>query len=256
VVDREHEDLVRRSFGQQTHLFRGPDSIFAQREATALSWIEPLHHDMIVLDVACGAAHASEPVAPHVRQVIGVDLTPALLRIGDERLREKGISNVLLQEANAEALPFVDESFDVVFCRSSLHHFADPRRAVDEMFRVCRVGGRVVLMDLIAPLPDNRDQFDHVHRLLDPSHVRTFVGTELIDLVPDGVDGLVYADTTTSRFPVDVAFSDLSQQAEVLALLRAEADGDVDATGFGPVAEDDRVVVSFVTTTLHAERRS
>ena len=125
VVDREHEETVRRSFGQQTHLFTGPDSIFAQREASALSWIEPLHADMIVLDVACGAGRTSEPVAPHVRQVIGVDLTPALLRIGDQRLREHGITNVLLQEANAESLPFVDESFDIVFCRSSLHHFAD-----------------------------------------------------------------------------------------------------------------------------------
>ena len=109
-------------------------------------------------------------------------------------------------------------------------------------------------MDLIAPLPENRDQFDHIHRLLDPSHVRTFVGTELIDLVPNGVDGLAYADTTTSRFPIDVAFSDLSEQAEVLGLLRAEANGDVDATGFGPVEEDERVVVSFITSVVHAEK--
>ena len=109
-------------------------------------------------------------------------------------------------------------------------------------------------MDLIAPLPDNRDQFDHIHRLLDPSHVRTFIGTEFIDLVPDGVDGLAYADTNTSRFPIDVAFSDLSEQAEVLALLRAEANGDVDATGFGPVEEDERVVVSFITSVVHAEK--
>jgi ubiquinone/menaquinone biosynthesis C-methylase UbiE len=187
--------------------------------------------------------------------VVGVDLTPALLRIGDQRLRENGITNVLLQEANAELLPFVDESFDVVFCRSSLHQFADARRAVDEMFRVCRVGGRVVLMDLIAPLAESRDQFDHIHRLLDPSHVRVFLGSELVNLVPDGVDGLAYADTTTSRFPIDVAFSDLSEQAEVLALLRAEANGDAAGTGFGPVEEDGRIVVSFITSVVHAERK-
>jgi ubiquinone/menaquinone biosynthesis C-methylase UbiE len=254
MVDRHHEDVVRRSFEQQVPLFSGPDSIFAQRPSSALSWIEPLGPDMIVLDVACGAAHATEPIAPHVRQVVGVDLTPALLRLGRDRLRNAEIGNVLLQEANAESLPFVDESFDIVFCRSSLHHFADARQAVREMFRVCRIGGRVVLMDLIAPIPEARDQFDHIHRLLDPSHVRTFLGNELVDVVPGGVDGLAYADTTTSRFPIDVAFSAQSESDAVLELLRAEADGTADATGFGPVVEDGRVVVSFITCVLHAER--
>src|SRR5205823_520870 len=134
----------------QVALFSGPDSPFARR-ADQLGWIGPLTLDMIVLDVACGAAHASEPLAAEVRQVVGIDITPALLMLGAQRLRAAGIRNVLLQEANAEALPFLDESFDVVFCRSSLHHFADPERAVTEMVRVCRTGGRIVLVDLIAP---------------------------------------------------------------------------------------------------------
>jgi ubiquinone/menaquinone biosynthesis C-methylase UbiE len=254
MVDRGHEEVVRRSFEQQAPLFAGADSIFAQRPSGTLSWIEPLSNDMIVLDVACGAGHAAEPVARRVRQVVGVDLTPALLHIGRERLRDAKIENVLFQEANAELLPFVDESFDIVFCRSSLHHFADAQRAVEEMFRVCRIGGRVVIVDLIAPLAYARDQFDHIHRLLDPSHVRTFLGDELVELVPGGVDVLTYADTTTSRFPIDVAFGDQSDSAAVLDLLHAKADGTADATGFGPVVEDGKVVVSFISCVIHAER--
>jgi SAM-dependent methyltransferase len=256
MPDQQHEALIRTTFEMQVPIFTGPGSVFAQRSEGSLAWIEPLHDDMIVLDVACGAGHAAEPVAPHVRQVIGVDLTPALLRLGHDRLREAGINNVLLQEANAESLPFLDESFDVVYCRASLHHFADPQAAVDEMFRVCRVGGRVVILDLIAPIPESRDQFDHVHRLLDPSHVRAFTGTELVDLVPGGVEGMSYADTNTLRFPVEGVIGEHSDGDAAVALLRSEAAGEIDPTGFGPIVEDDQTIVSFVMCVVHAERAS
>src|SRR5437763_142841 len=96
-----HDELVRRSFAQQVHLFEGESSPFAQRPRTTLSWLEPLDAQMLVLDVACGAAHASELAAPHVRQVVGIDLTRELLASGAARLRGAGIGNVLLQEGNA-----------------------------------------------------------------------------------------------------------------------------------------------------------
>lgn len=182
MSDGDHDEVVRRSFEHQVPLFSGPGSPFAHRPAGTLSWIEPLDQDMVVLDVACGAAHAADPVAPCVREIVGIDLTQALLRVGAQRLREQGIANVLLQEGDAEALPFVDESFDLVYCRSSLHHFADPYRAVGEMVRVCRRGGRLVLVDLVAPSGEVRERFDYVHRLIDPSHVRSFLESELASL--------------------------------------------------------------------------
>ena len=235
-------------------LFSGPESPFALRASGPLAWIAPLTADMIVLDVACGAAHASEPIAPAVRQVVGIDLTTALLRVGAQRLGDAGISNILLQEANAESLPFLDESFDVVFCRSSLHHFADPPQAVAEMARVCRTGGRVVLMDLVAPDTDGRDLFDHVHRLLDPSHVRTLLESELAQLLPGGIDTLTYADTSTTRLPIDIVFSEQSDRDAVFQLLRADLGGTGSSTGFDPAEEDGKIVVSFTTCVAHAKR--
>ena len=238
MTSPDHNEVVRRSFAQQVSLFSGPDSPFARRSSATLAWIEPLADDMIVLDVACGAAHAAEPVAPHVRQIIGIDLTPELLGLARQRLRDNDIDNVLLQEGNAEVMPFVDESFDVVFCRSSLHHFADPYRAVDEMVRVCRIGGRVVLVDLIAPDPAVRERFDQIHRLLDPSHVRTFVEPELANLLPGGINALSYGDTSTIRLPIDIAFTDQSAKHEAIELLRAELHAGAEPTGFDPAEEE------------------
>ncbi len=54
------------------------------------------------------------------------------------------------QEGDATALPFVDASFDLVFCRTAVHHFPDPAVVVAEMARVCRPGGRVAIADLIV----------------------------------------------------------------------------------------------------------
>jgi SAM-dependent methyltransferase len=248
VTAPDHNEVVKRSFTRQVSLFSGPDSIFAERATSAVSWIEPLTPDMIVLDVACGAAHVSEPLAPLVRQVVGIDLTRALLDLAAARLRERNVRNVLLQESNAEALPFLDDSFDIVFCRSSLHHFGNPQRAVGEMARVCRAGGRVVLMDLVVPSDEERELFDHVHRLLDPSHVRTFLEPELAALAPGE---LCYASTAPIRMPIDVAITEQSDRAEVERLLRADADGTGASTGFDPVFEDGKLVVSFTSCVVH-----
>jgi ubiquinone/menaquinone biosynthesis C-methylase UbiE len=254
VTASEHDQVTRRSFEQQVSIFASRDSLFAKRAAEPLSWIEPLADDMIVLDVACGAAHASEPIAPHVRQIVGVDLTPALLAIGAQRLRDAGIGNVLLQEANSESLPFLDESFDLVFCRASLHHFEHPERAIAEMVRVCRVGGRVVLMDLVAPAADVREQFDHVHRLLDPSHMRTYTEPELAELLPGGIDALIYADTMSMRFPIEGAVAEHSDRDALFAALDAEMHGDGPPSGLEPAEEGDKLTVTFMMCVVHAPR--
>ena len=122
-------------------------------------------------------------------------------------------------------MPFIDESFDVVFCRSSLHHFADPELAVAEMARVCRTSGRVVLVDLLAPDDERRDRFDHVHRLLDPSHVRTYTEPELAGMLPGGAAGVSYRSTMSGRLPIDVIITEQSDRDAVLAALRAELSG-------------------------------
>ncbi len=251
MTTEEHEHVVRRSFERQVGLFSGPDSPFAQRPAGTLSWLEPLDLEMVALDVACGAAHAAEAAAPRVRQVVGIDLTPTLLELGAQRLRDAGVMNVLLQEGNAESLPFVDASFDVVFCRGSLHHFADPHRAVVEMVRTCRPGGRVVLLDLIAPSAEERDTFDDLHRLIDPSHMRSFTERELAALL-DGLT-LTHGETLPIRMPIDIALTEQSERETVLAALRADAAGGR-PTGFDPVAEDGSFLVSFTTCFVHGTR--
>ena len=250
------DEEVRRTFGQQVELFAAPDSPFARRSLLPTSWLQPLDATMIVLDVACGAAHAAEEIAPHVRQVVGLDLTPDLLSVGDHRLRQAGVRNVLLQQGNAAALPFVDASFDVVFCRSALHHFRDPRATVHEMARVCRAGGRVVVTDMVAPGAEVREAFDALHCRIDPSHMGVLLSEEILELLASEVGPISHGDLSdTFRLPIDAMLTDASDRELVRAILANEVNGGA-VSGFAPELDDESgtITVAFATATVHASK--
>ena len=252
----EHDAVTRTSFERQVGLFTGADAPFARRADTVTGWVEPLAPGMVVLDVACGAGHVAEQLAPHVRQVVGVDLTRALLDAGAARLRDAGVDNVLLQEGTVAGLPFVDASFDLVVCRTALHHFVDPERAVDEMRRVCRPGGRVVVADMVAPAAEVRERFDAVHRVLDPSHVRALLDTELVGLLEEHVGAVTRAEPVPAlRLPIDLITTPAGDGDAVRAALAAELDGG-EATGFEPTRDGDVVQVAFHITVVEARRAS
>lgn len=249
----DHAQTVRQSFSQQTRLFSDTDAVFAARQPT-VPWLEPLTPDMIVLDVACGAGHVAELAAPRVRQVVGLDVTPELLRIAARRLRDAGVANVLLQEGNAARLPFLSASFDLVYCQAALHHFPDPRPYVAEMARVCRPGGRVVVSDMVAPSPRLRGPFDALHRRIDPSHAATLLDSEITTLLRAEVGPLV-ADGTRRRstLPLDRILTPVADREGVLAELHAElADGP--STGFAPTLVDGQIHISVTTISAQAQR--
>jgi ubiquinone/menaquinone biosynthesis C-methylase UbiE len=252
----DHDETVRRSFERQTGLFTGEDAVFARRSPAAPEWVGPLHPDLIVLDVACGAGHVSEEIAPHVRQVVGVDMTPALLCLGAERIAAAGIPNVLLQEGDASRLAFVDGSFDLVVCRSALHHFADPADPVAEMARVCRAGGRVVISDMVAPDAGTRSAFDALHRRIDPSHVSCLLDAELAEMVERAV-GPIDRTERAGRFtvPIDRILTEVADRAATLDALQAEIAGGP-ATGFSPATgPDGELLVTFGSAVVEAARR-
>jgi ubiquinone/menaquinone biosynthesis C-methylase UbiE len=132
-----------------------------------------------VLDVACGPGIVACLLARETAHVTGLDLTPAMIEQAQNRQAELGLSNVDWQVGEALPLPFPDEEFSLVFTRYSFHHFLDPMAVLREMVRVCRPGGRVVVVDVFASSPEQRSAYDAVEKLRDPSHVRALLLEEL-----------------------------------------------------------------------------
>jgi len=106
----------------------------------------------VVLDVGCGAGIdaliAARRVTPRGR-VIGLDMTPAMLDRARRHAAEMGLDNVEWREGLMEALPLPDASVDAVVCNGVLNLSTRKSRALAEMRRVLRPGGRAAIADLV-----------------------------------------------------------------------------------------------------------
>ena len=101
-----------------------------------------------VLEIGFGTG-ANLPFYPPGLRLTGVDLSPRMLAVGQDRARELGIG-VELVEADAQALPFEDATFDSVVSTLVLCAVPDERATIAELHRVLRPGGRLLLLDHIG----------------------------------------------------------------------------------------------------------
>ena len=120
-----------------------------------------------LLDLGCGTGHLL--VALHDAIVAkklpslhlhGIDIGTESVRLCQEALVNAGIEDIDVREGDGASMPYADESFDVVVTSLSLHHWTNPRVVFDEIYRVLRPGGLLVLFDM------RRDCRKSWHRLL------------------------------------------------------------------------------------------
>ncbi|MEO8588967.1 MAG: methyltransferase domain-containing protein [Flavobacteriales bacterium] len=98
-----------------------------------------------VLDIAAGTGEPGLSIAKMIPggKVVITDLAEGMLQVAAEKAALAGLPNVELKEADANALPFADNSFDAVSCRMGYMFFPDMQQAANEMARVLKPGGRV-----------------------------------------------------------------------------------------------------------------
>jgi ubiquinone/menaquinone biosynthesis C-methylase UbiE len=219
-----------RSFTRQAAAFE--DARYNRLFTTDSEWLFerlPLTADDLVLDVAAGTGHVARRLAPNVHVVVALDATRAMLEQG----RAQAPPNVLFVQGDAERLPFLDDSFDVVVTRFAVHHFEDPVIQLAEVRRVSR--GRLAVADLVAH-PEAAETQNRLETLRDPSHTRMLELEELTKLV--GTDDVEVRDVVRPLEPW-LAQTDTPPEAadEIRAALRAELDGGA-PTGFRPTVRD------------------
>lgn len=172
-MDSNTKSLVRSRFG--AHAANYVSSRSHARGSSLARLVELTQPLRIwrVLDIATGAGHTALALAPHVAYVVASDLTPEMLDVARDLARQRGISNISFADADAEDLPFTDQTFDLVTCRIAPHHFADVPRFVSEVARVLRPGGFFGLVDNISPdAIDLAEPYNAIEKLRDPSHGR------------------------------------------------------------------------------------
>jgi ubiquinone/menaquinone biosynthesis C-methylase UbiE len=156
-----------------------------------------------MLDVACGPGIVVCAFAPRVLCATGIDITPAMIERARTLGAARGLGNVTFHIGDVERLPFADAAFSIVVSRLSFHHFEHPGAVLSEMFRVCRPGGAVAVVDLTASSdPVRAAAGNRVERLRDPSHVRSLTTAELEALFASA--GLPLPATTSYRLELEL----------------------------------------------------
>jgi ubiquinone/menaquinone biosynthesis C-methylase UbiE len=138
-----------------------------------------LRGDERALDVGTGAGALAFALAPLVREVVGLDPVPELLELA----RARALPNTEFLEGDGTALPFPDGAFDLAGTHRTLHHVAQPERIVAELARVTSPGGRVLVVDQLAPDdPAAAVTLHEFETARDPSHTRLLTDRELREL--------------------------------------------------------------------------
>jgi len=173
------KEEVRREFRRRARAYSA--GVFADEKALekALGFASPEPRDL-VLDVATGAGFLAFAFAERCRLVVALDLTLEMLSRA-RAVKAASASRALLVAGDVESLPFPGQVFDLVLCRYSFHHFPRPEVALQEMTRVCRDGGRVVVIDGVAPEDAEKAAYlNRMERLRDPGHVKLYSRGELL----------------------------------------------------------------------------
>jgi ArsR family transcriptional regulator len=116
---------------------------------------------LVVGDLGCGTGQLTATVAPYVRQVIAVDSSADMLEAA--RARVAGASNVELRQGELESLPIATGELDAAMLSLVLHHSPAPPKALSEVARVLKPGGRVLVVDMLPhEREDYQQQMGHV----------------------------------------------------------------------------------------------
>jgi ubiquinone/menaquinone biosynthesis C-methylase UbiE len=152
--------------------------------------------DERVLDAGTGTGAVAFAIAPLVREVVAVDLVPEML--AEARRRGGDFPNVTFVEGDLTRLPPGLGPFDITASVRTLHHIARPELVIAELARAARPGGRILVVDQLAPSdPVVAVELNRFERARDPSHTRALQDVDLRQLFE--ANGLILLRTQFDR---------------------------------------------------------
>ena len=242
----DHNETVRKEFTHQAESFGKQGLTLSSQEY--LAWMVdmlPLDPEFRILDVATGTGHLSRAIAPHVRQVVAIDMTPKMLEKAKEESKRAGLDNINFEEGDAAALPYQDNSFDIVVSRLALHHFEKPQLQLGEMVRVCKSDHAVGIIDLISPSDQSLiATYNCLERMRDASHTIALTKEQLAEAMEAA--GLAISRMDSRDLHVDFGLwaemtgTDTHKKSEISKTLKQELDGGA-KTGMRPFSEEGKL---------------
>jgi SAM-dependent methyltransferase len=178
----DQQQLSARQFGTSAANYLTSPVHAAGADLERLSVVAVQQQPARVLDLGCGAGHASFALARGgARRITAYDPSSDMLAVVAQEAAARGHEGIETCVGAAEALPFENNTFDLVVTRYSAHHWATVPRALAECARVTVRGGRLIVIDVIAPeMPLLDTSLQVIEFLRDASHVRNYRVSEWV----------------------------------------------------------------------------
>jgi SAM-dependent methyltransferase len=166
-----HSASIRNEFAHQADAFARSPTMSLAETLDAVVDLVPADAEARWVELACGPGLISRAMAPRVASVRGFDLTPAMIEKARTEAAAAAVENVTFEVGDATAVEMPDDSFDGAITRFSLHHIPAPVRVLEEMRRVVRSGGLLVVADHVTDDDGAAAAWhEQIERLRDPSH--------------------------------------------------------------------------------------
>jgi SAM-dependent methyltransferase len=222
-----HSGAIRDEFAHQADSFaRSPTMSLAETLGVLVDLV-PEDPEARWIETACGPGLIARAMAPRVGSVRGIDLTPTMIDKARADAAEAGVGNVAFEVGDATALDLPDDSLDGAITRFSLHHIPAPVRVLEEMRRVVKPGGYVVVSDFVTDDDGASAAWqEQIERLRDPSHWALLTPSRIAALG----DRIGLEPDQERIVPFEIDFEEWlyrgsggSVNAELIERLRAEA---------------------------------
>ena len=186
MTDKEYKELSIKEFTRAAKVYETDDAgVYRMCRKDYPDVLEELEKEEFtdLLDCGCGTAPMLTLLQKKYpeKHYTGIDLTPEMIEVA----KAKKMPGVKLVVGDCENLPFEENSFDVVICCQSFHHYPNVQRFFDSVFRVLRPGGRLILRDMTAKtaaecLLLSLSMLSHLHGLINHILISTDSGSMMI----------------------------------------------------------------------------
>jgi ubiquinone/menaquinone biosynthesis C-methylase UbiE len=246
-----HAASVGQQFDRQVAHYLADSAMADRTVLQAVLAVAPVRPGQRVLDVACGAGFLLHAYRAAGAEVVGVDVSAAMLREAHQTLGPSAPPGNLVL-ADAARLPFAAAVFDVVTCKLAFHYFPHPMQVVAEMARVCRPEGLITVIDRVASEdPVLYAAHNRLEKVRTPNKIRVYPGSELAGLLERSGLTIVRRDLLVQPMDFDewMAAAGATERAEQARALLLGPGGE-DLTGLAPREEGGRLQVQHRTLIL------
>ena len=255
----EHTNRVSRQFSARTEAYATSVPHSQDDSLRLISEMAQPSQSDVVLDLGTGPGFVAHALAPDVRTVVGLDLSPDMARAAAERAGGEGLENFRIVIGDNHDLPFAAGVFDIVVTRWVMHHCLAPDRVVAEIRRVTSNGGTLIICDSVAPEdPDLARMMNRIELLRDRSHARNLSHSRWIDLL----DASGFEVDRAEHTRVGLELDDWLQRAATPEASAAELRRTFEsppaefAKAFGVQPQDGHIRFSWPVSVIRGKKRA